>query len=145
MQLNFTQVTYDGDLEDADRESLMELVQQYEEAQDENAAEFEAAKETVDDLEGATSEFEEADAELAEEVAEQTFLSDEEAEALSFARKREILSTAGEATEEDTEDDAEFDDMGTEGEVQPEEGEENFSSDSRDLIEGMSGVVVEEQ
>ena len=56
MQLDFQKVTYNGDLEDADRESLIELVEKFQDAQEANAAEFEAAKEQVESLEGAFSE-----------------------------------------------------------------------------------------
>lgn len=144
MKLDFTQVTYDGDLEEADSETLVELVQRFEDAQEDNAAEFEAAKEKLEDLEGTVSEYDSVEQDLTEAVVEETFLDEDEAAQLSFTRKREILAEAKEAEDEtDTSAEGEFDDFGTEGEVSGDGEGDSTDSDVAQYLDGMSGIVLD--
>jgi hypothetical protein len=149
MQLNFTEVNYDGDLEAADKESLLGLVQRYEDAQEQNAAEFEAAKETVEELNGTVSEFEDAKEALVSEVADadrfsEVPLTEEQLEAQSFEQVREWKEFVEVESEPDEDDDKEFDDMGTEGEINPEDGEGGEYDESvASIVDGLSGVNAE--
>lgn len=155
MQLNFTEVNYDGELEDADHEALVGLVERFEEAQEENAAEFEAAKDKVEELNGTVSEYEDAKQSLVEEVADSEQFSEvpldkDELETQSFSKVREwkdfVEARAGESDSEEGEDgdgngDGEFNDMGQKGATNT-DGEE-FDDEASELVSELSGVVAE--
>jgi hypothetical protein len=125
MNLDFTKVSYDGDLSDFSEDELKELIEEFESAQDSNVAEFETAAEALDEVDSSNIEdFEEARATLIEDVVgaeafdevpvtEET-LEDEEATSFSDLQDwKEFV-----AQEEDSEDsDATFEDMGTKSPV----------------------------
>ena len=150
MQLDFQRVTYDGDLEEADREALIDLVEQFEDAQDANAAEFNSAKEQVEELEGTVSEFEDAKDELITEVVSadafsEVPLTEEQLEDADFEQVREWRAFVSEtdASDEETDDneeDAEFEDMGQQGPVNEGGDEDEGAEFARELVDGLSGV-----
>jgi len=129
MNMDFSKVTFDKDVDELEGDEARELISDFKNAQEQNIAEFEAASEQIDDLEGTFDEFEDADEELTAEVAEATFMSEDEASGLSFSRKREILAEFSEEETEGVEDDvddeggAEFEDMGQRGETHNEDEE----------------------
>lgn len=126
MNMDFSKVTIDKDVDELEGDEARELISDFKNAQEQNIAEFEAASEQIDDLEGTFDEFEDADEELTAEVAEATFMSEDEASGLAFSRKREILAEFSaeetETVEDDVDDDgAEFEDMGQRGETHNDE------------------------
>jgi hypothetical protein len=132
MNLDFTEIEFNGDLTDLDTDELADLVREYQEAQESNRANFEEATETLDD-------FEEFDDSLTERVTDETSLPESEAERLSFSGKRDLLGgleddeTEVEGDEGDgDEGDGEFNDLGnTKGETDPdEETESEFVSNA---------------
>lgn len=128
--MDFSKVTFDESVDELSAEEARKLISDFKNAQEQNIAEFEKASEQIDDLEGTFDEFEEADEELTAEVAEATFMSEDEASDLAFSRKREILAEFSDEETEDVEDDvdgdggAEFEDMGQRGETHNEEEEQ---------------------
>lgn len=128
--MDFQQVTFDTDVDELEGDEARKLVDKFESAQTENIAAFEEASETIEDLDSDLSEFEDANEDLTEKVVEETFLDEDEASELSFARKREVLADFAEEQEEEEEDDegnedgeGEFSDMGTKGETHTEDEE----------------------
>lgn len=124
--MDFQRITFETDVDELEAEEARELVDQFDSAQTENIAAFEEASDKIEDLDGDLSEFEEADEDLTEEVVEATFLDEDEASALSFARKREVLSEQQEEVEGDggeEGEEGEFSDMGTKGETHTEDEE----------------------
>lgn len=146
MELSFNQVDYSGDFTEFEKDDLIELVEKFEEAQDSNVAEFEKAAEKIEDFEADIEEYEQAEQRLAEEIAEETFLSADEAEALSFDRKREVLMDARESSSEDGggdgDGDGDFEDMGQRGATHGESGNE-FSSRVNERISNITGTAVD--
>lgn len=149
MQLDFQRVTYDGDLEDADREALIDLVEQFEDAQDANAAEFNSAKEQLEDLDGTVSEFKDAKADLEDEVIEadafsEVPLTEDQLRDASFEQVREwrefVSETDPADDTDDDEEDAEFEDMGQQGPVNGDGDEDADAEFARELVDGLSGV-----
>lgn len=119
MDLDFHEIEYDN-LSEMSTEELRDLVGEFREAQEENIDQFE---QVVDRME----EFQSADADLAQRVAEETSLPESEAQRLSFSGKRELLDTETE-TEDETqtragsgEQSEEFNDMGQSGETHSDE------------------------
>lgn len=141
MKLDFNQVTFDGDLEDASEEDLRELIATYEDAQEDNAAEFEAAKETLDEVEDVNvEEFHDARADLIETITEyESFedapLTEDDLEDSDFARLREYDDYFGAQDAASDEEDGEFSDMGTES---PED--ENETSDAEFFEDALGDV-----
>jgi len=149
MDLSFNQISYDGELSDFDRDDLIELVREFEKAQESNIAEFEKAAETLEGVDEASiEEFEEADAELTQEVTEETFLSEEEAEALSFERKREVLAEhAGDdddGGDDDGDGDGDDEDFGKRGATHG-DGDGDFSESVEESLSNITGVVVSDE
>jgi len=146
MQLDFQKVTYNGDLEDADRESLIELVEKFQDAQEANAAEFEAAKEQVESLEGAFSEYEDAKDDLIGEITEadrfeEVPLTEDELDAADFSKVREWHEFVHD--ESDTQEaDKDFEDMGNPGPTH-EDNDDETPEFAKELVDGLSGVSVE--
>lgn len=146
LTMDFKQVTFDADVDELEAEQARELITEFQNAQEQNIAELEEASETIDDLEGTFAEYEDADEELTAEVAEATFMSEDEAEVLSFSRKREILAEQSEedveqefdegGDEEETE--AEFSNMGQRGETHnEEEAQKNVAQEYLGDIQGL--------
>lgn len=144
--IEFSRVSYDGDLEDADREDLESLVGQYEEAQEANAAEFEAAKEQVESLEDVdVSDFHDARSDLIEGVTgydsfEDSPVGEDDLEDASFGKLREwdayfaAQDAEAEADDEEADDEeADFDDMGEETPTDEEPDDTEFAKQHLDL------------
>lgn len=127
LNMDFSKVTFDKDVDELEADEARELISDFQTAQEQNIAEFEDASEQIDDLEGTFAEFEDADEELTAEVAEATFMSEDEAAMLEFGRKREILADFSveeeEVEDEVDEDGAEFSEMGQRGETHNNEDE----------------------
>lgn len=142
--MDFSKVTFEKDVDELEAEEARELIGDFQAAQEQNIAEFAEASEQIEELEGTPSEFEEADEELTAEVAEATFMSEEEAADLDFSRKREILAdfSAEEEVdegEEEVEGGAEFSDMGQRGETHDEDQEKQaFAEKHLGDIEGLN-------
>jgi hypothetical protein len=149
LTMDFSKVTFDKDVDELEAEEARELISNFQTAQEQNIAEFEAASEQIDELEGTPSEFEEADEQLTAEVAEATFMSEDEAATLSFGRKREILADFSEVEEEDEETPegdegsdggATFSNMGQRGETHDEEEAERNVADQ--YLGDMTGLQL---
>lgn len=158
--MNFNQINYDGDLEEADEEQLRSLVGDFEKAQEANVAEFEAAKEQMQDLFGDEADFEalfgevrdftDAKTELIEEIAEfESFeaspVSEDDLSDASFSRVREYHAyfadlDASDEADEDGET-QEFDNMGRRGETHTEEDDD--AAFAAKYLGGMPGFEKE--
>lgn len=144
--MDFSKVTFDKDVDELEGDEARELISDFQSAQEQNIAEFEDASEKIEDLEGSFEEFEDADEDLTAEVAEATFMSEDEASKLTFARKREILadfSAEEEEVEDSVEDEggeggAKFSDMGTQGETHDEDAEVEAAKEFLGDINGIS-------
>lgn len=142
MDMNFTKVSFDGDLEDIDdAEELRGVVQKFQSAQESNISEFEDAKDTLENFEGRVGEAQEFKEDLAEDLSEVSPLSEEEALTYDMSRIRELI---GEFTEETVEDDPEsespdsFSNMGQRGETHDDEkAEATFVEDHLGDIQGL--------
>jgi hypothetical protein len=148
MDLNFSEVSYDGDIEDAEAEQLRELVSQYEEAQSDNAAEFEAAKEKIEEVSDVqVSDFEDAREDLIETITdfdafEGSPVSEDELDEATFSKLREWEAYFEEQATEDTDEeetDEDFSDFGTESKV-PDDDEGDAELES--VVGGVSGVNI---
>jgi hypothetical protein len=133
--MDFSKVTIDGDVDDLDGDEARELISDFQTAQEQNIAEFEKASEQITNLEGSFEEFEDADEKLTAEVAEATFMSEDEAATLDFGRKREILASEDESEEGD---DGDFDDMGQRGETHTETDDQAFAQEYIGDIDGLN-------
>lgn len=142
--MDFQTINYDGDLEEADAEELRSIVSRFETAQDENVAEFKAAKEQTQDLLGEDADFEalfgevtdftEAKDELVDEIGEmdafaESPMDEEELRAASFSKVRSWHAhfsalDAEEAPEAEEAEEQEFEDMGQRAETHNEEDED---------------------
>jgi hypothetical protein len=144
--MDFQRITFDADVDELEADEARELVSKFDSAQTENITAFEEASEKIEDLDGDLSEFEDADEDLTEDVVEATFLDEEEASALSFARKREVLAEFEEQEAVDDEGDegdeggeGNFNDMGTRGETHnEEEAQEAFAEKHLGDISGLN-------
>ncbi len=148
LTMDFSKVTFDEDVDELEADEARELVSKFQTAQEQNIAEFEDASEKIDDLEGDFAEFEDADEELTAEVADATFMSEDEAANLDFSRKREILADFSEEEEDEGEDEGDegdegdggqtFSDMGQKGETHDEdEAERNFAENYLGDVPGL--------
>lgn len=124
--MDFQRVAFDTDLDEIEADELRTLVRKFDEAQEQNIGEFEAATEQIDELEGRVGEVEDFDDELTDELAEVSPLSGDELAEFTIARKRDLLAEFSEeedTDEEETDDEdddgddgeADFDDMGQQG------------------------------
>lgn len=142
MDMNFTKVSFEDDLEDIDdAEELRGVVQKFQSAQESNISEFEDAKDTLENFEGRVGEAQEFKQDLAEDLSEVSPLSEEEALTYDMSRIRELI---GEFTEETVEDDPEgetpdsFSNMGQRGETHDEgEAEATFVEEHLGDIQGL--------
>lgn len=130
MNLDFNKVTTDGDLEDADEEQLRSTIEQFEAAQEENAAEFEAAKEKIDEVADVeVADFQDAREDLIETITEfdefedSPLVDEDDLEAASFSKLREYEAYFAEQEREEGAE-AEFEDMGTQAPEPDEEAED---------------------
>jgi hypothetical protein len=141
--MDFSKVTFEKDVDDLEGDEARDLVSDFKSAQEQNISEFETASEQIEALEGTFDEFEDADEELTAEVAEATFMSEDEAEQLAFTRKREILaefSEEEESIDEGTEGeggDGKFEDMGQRGETHTDEESKAFAEKHLGDIQGL--------
>jgi len=143
MDMNFTKVSFEDDLEDIeDAEELRGVIRKFQSAQDSNIAEFQEAKETLEDFEGRVGEAQDFKQELAESLSEVSPLSEEEALTYDMTRIRELIgefsSTETEEVEEQ-EEDGTFSNMGQRGETHDdEEAEQKFAEEQLGNIKGLS-------
>jgi hypothetical protein len=143
--MDFSKVTFEKDVDDLEGDEARDLVSDFKSAQEQNISEFETASEQIEDLEGTFDEFEDADEELTAEVAEATFMSEDEAEQLAFTRKREILAEFSEEEDSIDEDvevegeggDGKFKDMGQRGETHTDEEKKAFAEEHLGDIQGL--------
>lgn len=132
MDMNFTKVSFDGDLDDIDdAEELRGVVRKFQSAQDSNISEFEDAKDTLEDFEVRVGEAQEFKGELAERLSEVSPLSEDEALTYDMTRIRELIadfSDGGEVEDEGGDEDGDeggaFSDMGQRGETHGEDTSE---------------------
>lgn len=145
--MDFNQVNYEGDLEDAERDDLIALVRDFEKAQETNVAEFEAAKEQMqelvgddnadfEDLFGEVKDFASAKDELVAETVEfESFedspMDEDDLREASFSKVREwhahfaaLDAEADEADADEGDEGPDFEDMGKRGETHSEEDED---------------------
>ena len=83
--MEFHTITIEDDLDDLSADEATELLEKFQEAQEANKAQFEDASETVE-------EFSELDAEVTEDLVDNSPLSEQEVEPFSFSRKRDLLA-----------------------------------------------------
>jgi ATP-dependent exoDNAse (exonuclease V) beta subunit len=125
MDMNFIDVQFDLDVDEAEADELRGLVREFVKAQDENHAEFAEAVETVDELSGKVGEIQEYEEELTEELTEVSPLSDEEVAAFSLQRKRDLLAEFSVEEEVEEEVEGEGDDTPTDfGQSGPTHGDD---------------------
>lgn len=152
MDLEFNEVTYDGDLDDADEEQLRSLVSDYEAAQDANAAEFEAAKDTLEGVEDVNvDEFHDARSGLIDEITdydafEASPITEDDLEAASFGKLREYDAYfADESVDDgddadDEEDGSEFSDFGTQS---PDDQDRDDTEFAERYLGDLGGINIE--
>jgi len=139
--MDFSKVTFDEDVSELEAEDARQLISDFKNAQEQNIAEFEKASEQIEDLEGSFAEYEDADEQLTQEVAEATFMSEDEASRLEFSRKREILAEFEEedgGDDEDDDDEGNFSNISTRGETHDDdEAKKQFAEKHLGNIEGL--------
>lgn len=126
MDMDFTKVTFDADLDEIeDADELRGIVRDFEDAQDSNISEFKEAKETLDEFEGRVGEAQDFKEELAENLSEVSPLSEDEALTYDMARIRELITEFSEDAPVDDGDEGgeegQFSDMGQRGETHTDE------------------------
>ena len=153
--MDFNTINYDGDLDSADEDELRSLVGEFEKAQETNVAEFEAAKEQMQELVGDDADFEalfgevtdfaEAKDELIAETVEfKSFedspMGEDDLRGASFSKVREWhahFAALDAEPDEGADEEQEFEDMGTRGETHVEgDDDEDFA---RKYLGGMPG------
>jgi len=152
-------VTFEGDLEDADEGQLRSAIEDFEKAQEANAAEFEAAKERLEDTLGDDAEFDEVFGEV-EDFAEAKeslietiteFDSFEEAPMAErvlrdsdFSELRDYEAYFADLDADNTDEggegdgDGEFNDMGQRGPTNPDDGDADAEF-AQEHLSGMPG------
>lgn len=149
MNLDFTKVSYEGDLSDFSEEELAELVSEFEAAQDSNVAEFEKAAEATTDIDESTIEdFEDARDDLIGDIVEsENFedipLTEEKLADEDFGELREWKEfVAGAGSEQESEPEGEggsdFDDMGTETPVSGGDEDTDFADEALEGVQGLN-------
>lgn len=141
MDMDFTKVSFDADLDEIeDADELRGIVQKFESAQESNISEFQDAKDTLENFEGRVGEAEEFKEDLAKDLSEVSPLSEEEALTYDMSRMRELIVEFSESTEEETEEggDGRFSNMGQRGETHNEDGaESSFAKEHLGDIKGL--------
>lgn len=136
MNLEFSKVTYDGELSDYSEDDLVDLVGEFQSAQSSNVSEFERAKDTLEGFEGRIGEAEEFKQELAESLSEVSPLSEDEAMEYDMTRIRTLIGEfSGESRDEPAEEESTFSDMGHRGETH------SGDDESRDFAEEHLGGI----
>lgn len=143
MDMDFTKVSFDADLDEIeDADELRGIVQKFESAQESNISEFQDAKDTLEDFEVRVGEAEEFKQDLAERLSEVSPLSEDEALTHNMSRMRELIADFSETEveeEEVTEDTPEtFSNMGQKGETHNEE--ENEAAFAEKHIGNINGL-----
>jgi hypothetical protein len=145
MDMNFTKVSFDGDLDEIeDADELRGIIRKFESAQDSNISEFEDAKDTLEDFEGRVGEAQEFKEELADSLSEISPLSAEEALTYDMARIRELIGEFSEAEsanagEDGGDEGGKLSDMGQRGQTHNEEAEEReFAEKHLGDIDGLN-------
>ena len=159
--MDFNQVNYDGDLEDLEEEQLRSTIEEFEKAQEENVAEFEAAKErlneltgdddaTFEDVLGEVQDFADAKDELVDEVIEydsfEEFpITEDELRAAEFSKVRAWHARFAEleAADEADEDDSNVSDFGKRAPTEPEGNEDPDEQFAERHLGGMPGFQKE--
>jgi len=144
MELNFNQVSYEGDLSDFSEDELRETVREFETAQDSNVAEFEKAAEALDEVDDSTIEdFEDARQSLIEDITEaeafgEVPLSEDSLEDADFSELQDWRDfVAEQATDEGGEDEG-FDDFGQKSPADPDDETEDFVEEELGSIQGLN-------
>lgn len=143
MDMNFTKVSFDGDLDDIeDADELRGVIRKFQSAQESNISEFEDAKDTLEDFEGRVGEAQEFKEDLAETLSEVSPLDTDEAMTYKMARQRELIAefSESEATDEVEEEETPdaFSDMGQRGETH--DDDEAARSFAEKHIGGIKGL-----
>lgn len=151
MDLNFTKVTYDGDLSEFSEDDLRQLISEFENAQESNVAEFNQAADKLDEVEEIDyEEYEDARSALIGEITEADAFEDvpiteDELDAADFGKVRDwhnFVASADTDTDDDTETD--FDDVGKDAPLDDGgDDEPEFDDRAVEIIDGMSGVNVQ--
>lgn len=148
MNLDFTKVSYEGDLSDFSEDELAELVTEFEAAQNSNVAEFEKAAEATTDIDESTiEEFEDARDDLIADIVEaESFesipLTEEKLAEENFGELQEwkdFVADGGNESEPKPDDEggSDFEDMGTESPVSDDD-ETDFADEALDNVQGLN-------
>jgi hypothetical protein len=148
MNLDFTKVSYEGDLSDFSEDELLELVSEFEDAQESNVAEFEKAAEATTDIDESTVEdFEDAREALIGEIVEaESFdeipLTEDKLAEEDFSDLQDwkdfIDTSGGEVENESGDGGSDFDDMGTPSPTS--EGGDEEADFAEEALENVQGV-----
>lgn len=143
MDMDFTKVTFDADLDEIDdADELRGIVRDFDTAQDSNISEFESAKDTLDDFEVRVGEAQEFKQDLAEDLSEVSPLSEDEAMTYEMSRIRELIGEFSDETDADEgeeSDEGQFSDMGQRGETRSDEdGDREFAEKHLGNIGGLN-------
>jgi hypothetical protein len=147
MDLNFTQVTYDGELSDFEAERLREIIREFENAQESNVAEFEDAADALDGVDEKIEDFEEARESLLEEITEaEAFedvpLTEDALEEQTFGQLQEWRDFVSRQREGEAGDDeggnSDFDDMGKKSPVPDEDEDTDFADEQLEQMQGVN-------
>jgi hypothetical protein len=150
MDLNFTQVTYDGELADFEAERLREIIREFENAQESNVAEFEDAADALDGVDEKIEDFAEARQALLDDITEaeafdEVPLTEEALEEQSFGQLQEWHDfvadhgvETGDETDEADESGSDFDDFGTKSPTPDDEDDEDFAEDALSEMQGVN-------
>jgi hypothetical protein len=149
MDLNFNQVSYDGEIGDFSEDELRELISNFEDAQESNVAEFKQAVEALNDVdESKIEDFEKAREDLIEDVTEAEAFEDvpltedalEDSDFSELQEWRDFVEAQaepeGEAGDED--DEGDFNDFGQKAPVDDGEDDEDFVEDVLNDVPGLN-------
>lgn len=138
--MEFKTVEPTDDLDEMDADELKEFAKEVSEVNDENEMKFEELQEQAEaepEVETVVpDEYQEFKEDLVEEVADASPFEADELGDFSIGRLDELRNEFG----DDEQDDAEFDDMGEQGETHPDSGESEFSSDEVKLVANVAGI-----
>lgn len=148
MDFDITKVTIDGSVSDLSEDQLRNLVDEFQEAQESNVAEFERLAEEYDDIDDdVIQDFEDARTALIGEITEaETFdevpLSEDALEDAEFSELQEWRDFVSEQEAEDAEDDpkdeATFDDFGKRSPKDGGDETEDFVEDALGDVQGLN-------
>jgi len=150
MDFDITKVTIDGSVSDLSEDQLRKLVDEFQEAQESNVAEFERLAEEYDDIDDdVIQDFEDARTALIGEITEaETFdevpLSEDALEDAEFSELQDWRDFVSEQETEDAEDDPEgegegtFDDFGKRSPADDGDDTEAFVEDALGDVQGLN-------